>query len=95
MNPEYFKTRFRTTENQVHFPEEFVIITAYPTTGETWIPSKIEEADFELFPQTNRKFDPDRNFWLSLLSNFCVIVNLRVFPFQHTFNHIPTTPITS
>jgi len=48
MNPEYFKTRFRTTENQVHFPEEFVIITAYPTTGETWDPSKIEEADQKL-----------------------------------------------
>ena len=48
MNPEYFKTRFRMTENQVHFPEEFVIITAYPTTGETWDPSKIEEADQKL-----------------------------------------------
>lgn len=48
MNPEYFKTRFRTTENQVHFPEEFVIITAYPTTGETWEPSKIEKADQKL-----------------------------------------------
>ena len=36
MNPEYFKTRFRTTDNQVHFPEEFVIVTAYPTTGEKW-----------------------------------------------------------
>ena len=48
MNPEYLKTRFRTTENQVHFPEEFVIITAYPTTGETWDPSKIEEADQKL-----------------------------------------------
>jgi len=48
MNPEYFKTRFRTTDNQVHFPEEFVIITAYPNTGETWEPSKIEEADQKL-----------------------------------------------
>ena len=57
--------------------------------------SKIEKAYFELFPQINRKFDPDRKFWLSLLSNFCVIVNLRVCPFQHTFNHIPTTRITS
>ena len=48
MNPEYFKTRFRTTENQVHFPEVFVIITAYPNTGETWEPSIIEEADQKL-----------------------------------------------
>ena len=48
MNPEYFKTRFRTTENQVLFPEVFVIITVYPTTGETWDPSKIEEADQKL-----------------------------------------------
>ena len=48
MNHEYFKTHFRTTENRVHFPEEFVIITAYPTTGETWDPSKIEEADQKL-----------------------------------------------
>ena len=48
MNTEYFKTRFRTTDNQVHFPEEFVIVTAYPTTGETWEPSIIEEADQKL-----------------------------------------------
>ena len=36
------------TDNQVHFPEEFVIMTAYPTTGETWEPSIIEEADQKL-----------------------------------------------
>ena len=48
MNPEYFKTRFRTTDNQVHFPEEIVVIKAYPTTGETWEPSIIEEANQKL-----------------------------------------------
>ena len=48
MNPGYFKTRFRTDENQIHLLEEFVIITAYPTTGETWKTSIIEEADQKL-----------------------------------------------
>ena len=65
MNPEYFKTRFRTTENLVHFPEEFVIITAYPTTGETWDPSKTEEADQK--PEEELKF---RNTWIIRIEGY-------------------------
>ena len=48
MNSEYFKTRFRTDENQIHLLEEFVIITAYPTTGENWDTAIIDEADQKL-----------------------------------------------
>ena len=48
MNPEYYKTRFRTKEPKIQFPEEFIIITAYPTTGETWDQSRINESDQKL-----------------------------------------------
>ena len=56
---------------------------------------KSKKQIFELFPQNHRKFDLDRKFWSSLLSNFHVIVNRRVCPFQRTFNHIHTTRTTS
>ena len=36
MNPAYFETRFRTDGTIVRWPAEFVIITAYATTGESW-----------------------------------------------------------
>ena len=51
MNPEYFETRFRTKELQVDFPEEFFIITAFPTTGEKWSSEQIREADQRLYEE--------------------------------------------
>ena len=53
MNPEYYKTRFRTKEPKIQFPEEFIIITAYPTTGETWDQSRINESDQKLEKNSN------------------------------------------
>ena len=59
MNPEYFKTRFRTKENEIHFPEEFVIITAHPTTGEKWDDLRISNAELNLEEELK-----SRNKWM-------------------------------
>ena len=48
MNPIYFRTCFRTKEREVVFPEEFVIFTAYPTTGEKWDDLRISNAALNL-----------------------------------------------
>ena len=55
MNPEYFKTRFRTQEQKIQFPDEFIIITAYPTTGENWGQSKVKGAERQLFEELNSR----------------------------------------
>lgn len=52
-HPDYFKVQF-ITETQ-HLPDEFVIISAYATTGETWTDEKNEAADLELFSVLNEK----------------------------------------
>ena len=36
MNPAYFETRFRADESVTDWPREFVIVSAFATTGETW-----------------------------------------------------------
>jgi hypothetical protein len=36
LHPAYFKVRFRGPWPDLSHPEEFAIITAYATTGETW-----------------------------------------------------------
>lgn len=36
MHPAYFETRFRTQLSVQRWPREFVILTAYATTGESW-----------------------------------------------------------
>jgi hypothetical protein len=36
MHPAYFETRFRTQEPVPRWPREFVIVTAYATTGDLW-----------------------------------------------------------
>ena len=48
MHPAYFTTRFRIRDPIEDWPQEFVIISAYATTGETWTDEENERADQEL-----------------------------------------------
>ena len=36
VNPVYFETHFRSPQPVTDWPSEFVIVTAYATTGERW-----------------------------------------------------------
>ena len=48
MNPAYFETRFRTAEPIASWPAEFVVLSAFATTGETWASHENENADRRL-----------------------------------------------
>ena len=48
LDPNYFETHFRTPAPIPDWPPEFVIVTAYPTTGEHWSSAEIEAADRRL-----------------------------------------------
>jgi hypothetical protein len=48
INPVYFETRFRTNQPITDWPSEFVIISAYATTGESWTSHRNEAADHSL-----------------------------------------------
>lgn len=54
MNPAYFDTRFRLGESALSWPDEFVIISAYATTGQYWTASENEEADHRLATELRR-----------------------------------------
>ena len=45
MNPAYFETRFRTNQVVDSWPDEFVILSAYASTGERWTPEQNAIAD--------------------------------------------------
>ena len=47
---EYFEVRFEVPERDLHlgWPAEFVILTAYATTGQTWLPEQNAAADGDL-----------------------------------------------
>jgi hypothetical protein len=45
LHPAYFETCFRQEESFSDWPEDFAIITAYATTGETWTDEQNEAAD--------------------------------------------------
>lgn len=47
-HPAYFQVRFRTEAPQEDWPDQFVILTAYATTGETWSEERNVEADRKL-----------------------------------------------
>jgi hypothetical protein len=59
VNPVYFETRFRTVGPVPSWPNEFVILSAYATTGETWTPDENEWADRRLAAELR-----PRNSWL-------------------------------
>ena len=48
MNPVYFETRSRSSDPLPEWPQEFVIVSAYATTGESWTPHENEMADCHL-----------------------------------------------
>jgi hypothetical protein len=48
LHPAYSKVRFRGPWPDRSHPEEFAIITAYATTGETWPDERNRAADLEL-----------------------------------------------
>ncbi len=45
LHPAYFDTRFRVSEPTPVWPDSFVIITAYATTGEQWSDEENARAD--------------------------------------------------
>lgn len=47
-HPAYLETRFRQEKTILDWPEEFAIITAFATTGETWTVEQNESADLAL-----------------------------------------------
>lgn len=48
VNPAYFETRFRTLDPERIWPERFVIVSAYATTGTSWSAERNEAADRRL-----------------------------------------------
>ena len=48
MNPAYFETRFRASQSVTSLPREFVIISAFATTGEVWTALQNEMGDEQL-----------------------------------------------
>jgi Protein of unknown function (DUF3293) len=48
MNPSYFETRFHATNPVGGWPAEFVIISAFATTGESWTSQENEDVDRRL-----------------------------------------------
>jgi hypothetical protein len=53
MNPAYFEIRFRMSEHISSWPDEFVIISAYATTGQAWAASDNEVSDRRLASELN------------------------------------------
>lgn len=55
MNPVYFETRFRLDAHPPRWPDGFVIITAYATTGQSWAAAVNVAADRRLAEQIDRR----------------------------------------
>jgi hypothetical protein len=65
MPAEYFETRFRLETPVLHWPKEFVIVSAYPTTGECWSDDVILEADQRLERELKQHYD-----WLVRITGY-------------------------
>lgn len=57
MLPSYLKTHFRTPAPVASWPEEFAIVSAYATTGETWEDQVNQEADRRLEQELKQRGD--------------------------------------
>ena len=55
LHPAYFAIAFRTEAPVTAWPADFVILTAYATTGETWSPERNSEADQRLHAELVRR----------------------------------------
>jgi hypothetical protein len=71
MDPVYFQTRFRTSQPVTDWPSEFVILSAFATTGESWTPQQNERADHRLASELRM-----RGGWL-----------VRIFGYSPTSGH--------
>jgi hypothetical protein len=67
MNCIYFNTHFRRqrTEDWTDPPDTFAIITAYPTTGQTWPQERIDAADQTLAAELR-----ERSTWVRRLTGY-------------------------
>jgi hypothetical protein len=65
VNKAYFETRFRGTDTNLAWPREFVIISAYATTGEAWSPEQNEAADKALAAVVR-----ERGVWLARIEGY-------------------------
>ena len=55
IHPAYLTIAFRTIQDVLEWPAEFVIISAYATTGETWSEERNLEADQRLQAELLRR----------------------------------------
>jgi len=65
MPPFYFETEFKLSTMVDDWPAEFVIVTAYATTGKHWAPKKNAAADESLEQHLRRK-----GGWLARVTGF-------------------------
>jgi hypothetical protein len=65
MNSAYFETRFRPARPVAAWPSEFVIISAFATTGESWTPEQNEVADRRLAADLGA-----RGLWLERITGY-------------------------
>lgn len=65
MPSEYFETRFRCDDPVGDWPAEFVIITAYATTGEDWPEERNRRADQQLEAELRR-----RELWVCRVTGY-------------------------
>ena len=65
MHPAYFDTQFRTPEIVAVWPQEFVVVTAFATTGTQWPPEQNDAADQRLESELR-----ERGGWLVRVTGF-------------------------
>lgn len=65
MHELYRDTRFRTAAPPVQWPQQFVIITAYPPLGQAWSEARIEAAEAHLTASL-----VDMNRWMHRLTGY-------------------------
>jgi hypothetical protein len=65
MTPDYFETCFRLEAPVPHWPDEFVIVSAYHTTGEQWPDEVNRAADQRLEQELKQHFD-----WLVRITGY-------------------------
>ena len=68
MSADYFDTRFRLDTPVRHWPDEFVIVSAYQTTGEQWPDEVNQAADKSLEQELKQHFD-----WLVRITGYLII----------------------
>lgn len=68
MNPIYLDTYFSCPESLTNKPNDFAIITAYATTGETWSDSENKLADAELKTYIDSHFN-----WVKRIAGYSPI----------------------